>query len=281
MRKGGYQSYRGRALHRFLQVFLIILVVVLALAIAAFFFLQRYLVYSSDGVRLVLPFSRDSGEATPSQSAALSAPLESEPLIMLTPEVIQEDWLHAVSLPLTALYDGTAQQQVTQAGGNAVIFDMKADDGSLGYVSQLELAISAKVSSGDPAVNAAIRALNSSGLYTVARVSCFKDNDLSNADRTLAITTNSGYRWTDPEGVRGVSPTSDTVRQYVTSVCVELAELGFEEILLENSGYPPKATSAISKKATLTINPPSPPSSGIFTPGRPRRWKVMMFACRC
>ncbi len=56
--------------------------------------------------------------------------------------------------------------------------------------------------------------------------------------RTLAITTNSGYRWTDPAGVRWVSPTSDTVRQYVTNVCVELAKLGFDEILLENSGYP-------------------------------------------
>ena len=72
----------------------------------------------------------------------------------------------------------------------------------------------------------------------MARVSCFKDDKLSDADRSLNITTNSGYRWTDPEGLKWSSPTSQTVRQYVAGVCAELAALGFDEILLDNAGYP-------------------------------------------
>lgn len=250
MRSGGYDSYRGRSPFRtFLKIIIILLVIVLLLAVAGYFFLQQYLVYSADGVRLDLPFLRD--DPTPSVSPVETAPpAESEPLEFLTPAVSQPQWLHAVLLPNTALYDDTAQQQVTDAGGNAAVFDMKADDGSLGYLSELELAISAKVSSGDPAINAAIRALNKTDLYTVARVSCFKDHDLAGADRSLAVTTNSGYRWTDPDGLRWVSPTNETVRQYVTDVCVELAELGFDEILLDNCGYPTEGNLNYIKKGS-------------------------------
>lgn len=35
-----------------------------------------------------------------------------------------------------------------------------------------------------------------------------------------------------------MSPTSEEARAYVVDVCVELAELGFDEILLDNSAYP-------------------------------------------
>lgn len=249
MKKSGYQSYRGRfTFHSLLKVITGLLVLALILTVAAFFFLQRYLVYSSDGVRLELPFFQNGGAVSTAQPTEPPVPTESEPLIMLTPAPTQESWLHAVPLPLSALSDGTAQQQVEAAGGNAAIFDMKADDGSLAYVSQLGLAISAKASSADPGLNAVIRALNDSGLYTIARVSCFKDHGLSNADRTLAITTNSGYRWTDPAGVRWVSPTSETVRQYVADVCAELAGLGFDEILLDNNCYPTEGNLNYIKK---------------------------------
>ena len=49
------------------------------------------------------------------------------------------------------------------------------------------------------------RALNSGELYTVARLSCFRDHALAK-DETYAIRTNSGYRWTDPEELRWSSP---------------------------------------------------------------------------
>ena len=63
-----------------------------------------------------------------------------------------------------------------------------------------------------------------------------------------AIFTNSGYRWTDPDGVRWTSPTNPEVRDYVTAVCVELSQLGFDEILLDNAGYPNKGNLHYIKK---------------------------------
>lgn len=60
---------------------------------------------------------------------------------------------------------------------------MKADDGTLGYISQQALAQETKVSATDPAINAAIQLLNSGDLYTVARVSCFRDNTVPREHR--------------------------------------------------------------------------------------------------
>ncbi len=80
--------------------------------------------------------------------------------------------------------------------------------------------------------------MNDSGLYTIARVSCFKDNKAPRQNNTLSIRTNSGYNWQDPAGIRWMNVSSPEAREYVIGVCKELAELGFDEILLEHSGYP-------------------------------------------
>ena len=55
---------------------------------------------------------------------------------------------------------------------------------------------------------------------------------------TLGVKTNSNYNWRDGGDYRWLSPTSDEVRQYVTDICVELARMGFDEIMLDNSAYP-------------------------------------------
>ena len=57
-------------------------------------------------------------------------------------------------------------------------------------------------------------------------------------DNSLAIRTGSGYNWTDPEGIRWTNPAVTQVRDYLVGICQELAALGFDEILLDNVGYP-------------------------------------------
>ena len=232
----GYGSYRGRSkLRTFLTVVIVILLVVLLLAVAAFFLLQKYIVYTDDGrARLELPFLQRQEETAPpvSPSADDVVVVTAEP----TPEP-REEILRAAALPRSALYDGTAADQVAAAGGNAAWFDMKADDGTLGYVSSLPAAISFGSSDANPALNAAITALNGGGLYTVARVSCFRDNLVPRSDMSLAIHTNAG-NWRDSGDTRWLSPANESARQYVVGVCRELAALGFDEILLDNWAFP-------------------------------------------
>lgn len=235
----GYGSYRGRGgAQAFLKGLAIVLAVVLVLLIAGYFFLQQFAVVTDSGIRYDIPFLRGK---TPVSTPSPPLVVETPPVVTVSPtpepEPVEEP-LHAVGLPRTALYDGTAQAQVEAAGGNAALFDMKADDGTLGYLSELQLAKDLRASDSNPAINAAIQTLTGSELYTVARVSCFKDNTAPYQDNSLAIKTNSGYNWRGPDDLRWTSPANETVRTYLADICVELARLGFDEIVLDNAGYP-------------------------------------------
>lgn len=241
----GYDTYRGRSkLQTVLTVLILILVIVLLLSVCAFFFLQKYMVYTDDGqARLELPFLQQ-------ESPPPSAPVESAPLVIVTaepdsspspsptPVTVQIPQVFPVSLFRAAVTEGNAQQLTTAGGGNAALLNLKANDGSLGYVSALPQAISFQSSESDPDLNRKLQAIASSELYTIARISCFKDNLAPKADASLAIKTNSGYNWRDGEDVRWMNPSVEAVRDYLVGICGELAPMGFDELLLDNACWP-------------------------------------------
>lgn len=249
----GYGAYRGRSpLKRILKILLIVALVLAALLIVATVYLQQYLVISNDGVRLDLPyFQETSTPETPTPSVVVTP---GPPVVIVTPEPTPTPEpisaaLFPVVLSQEDLLSGAALSQMEAAGGDCILLDMKTDSGKLGYVSAIELAKYTRQTAEDPALNDAVAALNQTkGLYTVARVSCFKDDDITDWERSLAIFTNSGYRWTDPENIHWISPTNPDVRDYLTEICVELAQLGFDEILLDNAGYPNRGNLHYIKK---------------------------------
>ena len=212
MRAKGYSTYRGRSPFKsFLKILAVIVVLLIALGVALIVYLQQFLVFSEDGVHLDLPpfFRQDEEEPVQPDVPEPSLLPDPPPVEVVTPTPPPEpEGLQPVPLPQEALYDGTA----------------------------LELA--SAVSAEDRSINVAIKALNQTErLYTIARVSCFKDHALGGS-RSLAITTNSGYLWAGTDGMRWISPTNPEAQEYLTGICVELAQLGFDEILLENAGYP-------------------------------------------
>lgn len=252
MRTSKYSPYRGRSPWKsFFKVLAVIVIILIVLGIAAALYVQQYLVVSSDGVRLDLPFL---SQETLSPSDTPSVAVSDTPLVVVTPTPEPTPSptptpTAPVSLPQEALYDGTALSQMDAAGGDCALFDMKDDNGALSYVSSIELAQYTKQTSTNESLNVAIQSLNETeGLYTIARVSCFKDHNITDYERSLSIFTNSDYRWTDPDGIRWISPTNSNVQDYITEICVELAELGFDEILLDNAGYPTQGNLHYIKK---------------------------------
>ena len=250
-RKDRYGRYQGRkesGVRSFLKSVIVALVILLVLLLAAGIFLQDYLVYTDNGVKLTLPWAEGDTEKEPPAASKSPVPIiiegdgeESggdEPEESVKPDLSGP--LHAVLVSQTSLMAGTAAEQVTLAGGNAVILNMKNDDGTLSYVSDVRLAIAAETSGSDPAVNEAIKELTMTedGLYTIARVSCFRDDLMCRRRSDLAILTSGGYLWLDHDDTRWISPIQKDVTEYLTAICVELAELGFDEILLTSSGYP-------------------------------------------
>lgn len=235
----GYDSYRGRSKTRtVLMALIVILLIVLILAVAAFFLLQDRVYYGDDGkAHIDLPSFLQRADAEPTP-----APIQSQDIVIVTPEPspepTEQPLFYPVALPRSALTDGTAQAQMEAVGGNALLFDMKDDEGTLGYVSDLPQAISAGASAAAPGLNEAIRTLNGTeGLYTVARVACFRDNLAPKMNNTLALRSPIG-NWRDREVVRWLSVEVAAARDYVSGVCRELAELGFDEILLDYAGFP-------------------------------------------
>lgn len=235
---GGYHGRRGTATQRFLKGVIIALLVLVALLAAARFALGEDLVlYDGDGFHFPWGNGADREDPQPDDSPSPSLPLiieeEDDPAVPG-----EDEPLHAVLVSSAALAGGTVEQAVAAAGGNAAILDMKLADGMLNFVSSHALAVAAGASSADPGANSAIAQLTGGELYTIARVSCFKDALLPVYDETLAIHTNSGYRWSDYDGVRWTSPANETVVEYLVALCVELAQLGFDEICLTDCGYP-------------------------------------------
>ncbi len=257
----GYDTYRGRTkLQTALTILIVILTVVLLLSVAAFFFLQKYMVYTDDGqARLELPFLQQN---TPPPSV----PTQSEPLVIVTaeptpspeptPAPTQVPELFPVSLFRAAVTEGNAQQLVAAGGGNAALLNLKANDGSLGYVSSLPQAISLHSSESDPDLNRNLQTLTGSELYTIARISCFKDNLAPKTDPSLAIKTNSNYNWRDGEDLRWMNPSIEAARNYIVGICGELALMGFDEILLDNACWP-----ATGRLEYIKVGPDYDPSN--------------------
>ena len=218
-----YGSYRGRrSTTDVLKTIALILAVLVVLAVAGVWMAQKYIVYDDGGYHLELPFFQKEGPAQEPEDLRVAVePAASQP--EETPEE-GEPLLAAVTVPLSAVEDGSAEALAAQAGANSVLLDMKTDRGQLGFVSQLAMAASAGVNAGQADINRQLQALNSGELYTVARLSCFRDHALAK-DETYAIRTNSGYRWTDPEELRWSSPASQAVQDYLVALMVELAQL--------------------------------------------------------
>lgn len=158
--------------------------------------------------------------------------------------------LQTVFLPLDQLDQAEALAQ----GADGLVLPMKTDDGALGYVSAIDLAADAGTSWAGLDRNQTLRALNDTpGLYTVAQVSCLRDEALVQADPALALQRVSGSAWRDEEGLAWLDPTDTQVQSYLAGVCQELAQLGFDEILLTNCAYPTQG--AVETLATTGARP--------------------------
>jgi len=241
----GYQEYRGRSGGRTVLIFIIVLLAVLLAAGAAFMVVMgEYIKYTDTGVEIDWPWL--SGEP--------SAPPEfSDPVVIATEDVVvtqepspeptptpgpQYEPIGAVTVSAAQLRGGTAAQAASASGGNALVVEMKNASGGLAWQSQAPLAVTLGVNAGDSLTADAVRVLSqTTELHLVARVHCFKDPALAKA-RIGTIMTQGGNIWYDRIGVCWTSPASQQVSDYLSTLCLELAEMGFDEIVLDDAGFP-------------------------------------------
>ena len=236
--RSGYGGYRGRrTLHDVLKIVAIALGALVVLALAALLLGQRFIVFTDGSVRLELPFLGADREESPDPGNVSVIIDEGDGSEDAPPDPANEKFMAALELPLQSVLDGTAEEELARAGANALVLEMKGPEGTLAWGSGQELAVSLGLSTGDEAVNGALRAWNAGEVYTVARLCCFRDDAVPYQRGSLSLRSGGGS-WRDELGLRWLHPGDVRVQEYLSQLCGELAALGFDEILLECAGFP-------------------------------------------
>ena len=235
----GYRSYHGKGGAG--RIVLIVLLCLILLAAVGFLVLQRYAVYGSDGsIRFDLPWKQTEEPSDPSAPDGASrtpdAPDDS-------PDVIIDEPEPPAKPELTELHGAELSESVLRgsAGANAVALRMKNARGELLYASALQEAIDVNAVKGGSGANAVIEALTGSEVYTIARINATHDSLYSFAhmdDAGVLQLNYAGYIWYDPDSTFYLAPEKPAARQYIVSVARECAELGFDELLFDEFGYP-------------------------------------------
>ena len=224
MRRTRYGGYRGRRTGRDVLKYVILGLLVVIGVLAGILLLGREKPVEElpPEVQQEQQEQLPEGEQTEPQPTPAPQP-EPEPEPEPEPFVMQ-----AVGVEVAQVLDGSWKRVVEEQGANTVVVNMKPDDGIIVW-DTVESAPNAELEKALAGMREEV------GL--VARISCFRDEQLANTYE-YCIHSNSGYRWKDFGGIHWVSPAHPEVQDYMIDRAVELAGMGFHEILLDNCGYP-------------------------------------------
>lgn len=245
----GYSQYHGRGGNRTRTVLLFIialLAILLVAGVALLAFMGQYLEYTENGVIVHWPWAQESAAPPPIASDPIAldtdpvdVTVEPTPSLEPTPTPLPAyEPISAVTVTAAQLKNGAAAQTVAAAGGTALVVEMKDMNGRLAWQSQAPLAATLGTSAADNSAAQAVQVLSqTTDLYLVARIQCFRDPVLAR-NWVGPLMTRGGNVWHDYQGLGWSSPASQQTVDYLSALCQELADMGFDEILLDSAGYP-------------------------------------------
>lgn len=267
----GYSSYRGR--QGFWRRLLVIILMLILAAACAFLFLQRYITYSDDGsFRLELPFELNwelpffsagtqnddvpgkpeqdvnlivdrpqEGEENPAKDDNEQMP-ENEPPTEdaeQDEQPVEEPYLPPRLIEFSELPTDEAAlvDALVAVGADGFVFRVKKDLGKVSYASTVAIADAIE----ETAVSRELlrRLCAQEDVYTVASINCFRDSVYAFANMAAAgVCQRSGYIWYDYDMQHWLDPDKEGARQYLIALALECAQLGFDELMLEELNYP-------------------------------------------
>ena len=250
--KNNREVYRGR--RRRLNVQGIVfgaLAVLLLLLIVLFYGLQRYIVFEHDGIAVVLPGAQtDSASGDASQNEAYGLTQVNAALTVEEPDYSAVaatageglDDMVAIYVPSADVsLDGVGKYLNVMgqySGANALVLDVKPVSGQLAWASSSSVAASYSTN-GTTNLSQLVASIKQQhpDIRLVAQLSCCIDGLLAQRCPAAALCLASGAAFIDSEGA-WVDPYSDTVSTYLTELCTELIDMGFDEILLHGLTMP-------------------------------------------
>lgn len=232
-----------RALSRLGVALTFLLLVTVVFWLCWIVWLQRYVVYTDNGA--TLDFSHSSYEITgevakpPVAQANVSIFYnEGADSIDTSREMSRINGYYITSDMFKNDYDNVMLQIERLTSDTAVMIDMKGPYGSFFYNSKLsDATISA--STNIEQVEKLVARLKSKGFYTIARISTFRDREFGNKNVPSGLyMKNRKGLWMDDGGMYWLDPTNATATSWIASVVLELKEMGFHEVLLDDFCFP-------------------------------------------
>ena len=123
-------------------------------------------------------------------------------------------------------------------GVNGVVVDLKAEDGTIVYATEVARAnaIGAVSPKLDP--RRVVADAEARDLYLIGRVGVFQDDFLAAAEPAIAVTTEDGGLWRSNNGYAWLDPTDPASYEYSIAIAEEACRLGFDEIQFDSVSFP-------------------------------------------
>lgn len=128
--------------------------------------------------------------------------------------------------------------ELQEGGYTSVAFDLKRDDGTIGYNSSLA-TIDMYGAESSPAsdIEKSIGEFISNDILPVGRIYCYKDNIVATGDLTAGIFAN-GKLYRDEGSNTYLNPNSDTAYNYIKGIIEEVKGMGVTVFVLDGCDLP-------------------------------------------
>lgn len=249
-----YISYRSKLRLRNTLIIVLAAVLVLVLsALCAFFYLERYIVYTPEGAKL--DFNAPAPGASP-----VREPAGLIPGAALVEDEGEQDTQAAARIsgfyadgPMLADPEAVHASLQSIDAPTSVLLDVRSIYGNFYYPSGIEGAQTS--SAVDPsAVRGLIRELSGNeNVHLIAWLPAFRDSTYALSHHECGLSLPSGALWMDGDGCYWLDPANDKVIAYLELAGRELAALGFDEVVFADFYFPEGAAAYYEGDPAATI----------------------------
>ncbi len=252
-------SYRHRLRLKRLGKWIGICVLILAVLMIFFLiYMQRYVVYTSEGAKLDfdhttldIPVNEASEDPEPHKKVGHVEIEYKDDAQTADGKLKQLKGVYITIDMLRTNPDLVLETVRSLDNSNAVMIDVKDDKGNFYYNTE----ITGMKKANTDALDELIAYLKRNGYPMIARIPAFADTSFAQSHTELALWMESGGSrelWADDNANNWLSPEQPTVLTTQEQICKELSSLGFQEVVFNDFYFPTTGTIVYTSNLTRT-----------------------------
>lgn len=236
--------YRTRRALRNLGIAgMIVLLFLIALWLVWLLWLDRFVVYTRDGVKLDFSQSAENISGVPAVPPDRDDTVsiyynEGDNALNISTELTQLAGYYIDVDALSKNMDKVLSTVKRLPAQTPVLIDMKDMQGRFSYTSSLGF-VNSKIDTG--AMEELLKYLTGSDLYVIARIPAFRDFYYFDGDRNLdngLVSTKGAYLYRDDQKCYWLDPSKEGTLTYLIQIMSELKTKGFDEVVFSDFSIP-------------------------------------------